>query len=414
MDKFKIEKIKAREILDSRGNPTVEVDLYTGAGMARAAVPSGASTGRHEALELRDGGRRYLGKGVFRAVNNVNKIIAPNIRGRDVRQQDEIDSELIALDGTENKSKLGANALLGVSMAVCKAAALAKGIPLYKHIANLAENKNIFLPIPSLNVINGGTHAGNQLEIQEVMIQPFADTFKESIRMGSEIYHILKDILKKKYGPNAINVGDEGGFAPPLKTMEEAIELILKAVDEAGYQGKVEIALDSAASGFYKNGSYHIGGKKFGTEEFAEYYVELAKKFPIISIEDPFEQEDWHGFVSLTEKIGPKVTVIGDDLLVTNIKRIKKALEMGACTGLLLKVNQIGTVSEAIQAAKLAMDNRWKVMVSHRSGETCDSFIADLAVGLGTGLIKSGAPCRSERLAKYNQLLRIEEEMQER
>ncbi len=411
MEKSKIKKIKAREILDSRGNPTVEVDLYTGGGMHRAAVPSGASTGKHEALELRDGGKRYLGKGVLKAVGNVNNIIAPQLQGKDVTMQGEIDEELVELDGTEMKSNLGANALLGVSMAVCKAAAAAKGMPLFRYIAFLSENKDASLPIPSLNVINGGAHAGNALDVQEFMIQPFADTFAESIRMASEIYHTLKGILKKKYGPDAINVGDEGGFAPPLKGTEEAIELILKAVDDAGYHGKVEIALDSAASGFYVNGKYNLEGKRVGTEGLVDWYADLVGKYPIISLEDPCDEEDWHGFVSLTEKVGSRVTVIGDDLLVTNIKRIHKALEMGACNGLLLKVNQIGTVSEAIAAARLAMENKWKVMVSHRSGETCDPFIADLVVGLGTGIIKTGAPCRSERLSKYNQLLRIEEEL---
>ncbi|MBN2330740.1 MAG: phosphopyruvate hydratase [Candidatus Aenigmarchaeota archaeon] len=411
MEKFKIKRIKAREILDSRGNPTVEVDLFTGHGMSRAAVPSGASTGRHEALELRDGGKRYLGKGVLKAVENVNSIIAPQLLGKDVTRQEEIDEELVELDGTENRSKLGANAMLGVSMAACKAAASAKGMPLYRYIAFLSENKDPNLPIPSLNVINGGAHAGNALDVQEFMIQPFADEFRESIRMASEIYHTLKGILKKKYGPDAINVGDEGGFAPPLKSTAEAIELILKAVDEAGYHGKVQIALDSAASGFFDKGKYRLEGKRIGTEQLVDWYADLVGKYPIISLEDPCDEEDWHGFVSLTEKVSPKVTVIGDDLLVTNLKRIHKALELGACNGLLLKVNQIGTVSEAIAAARLAMENKWKVMVSHRSGETCDSFIADLVVGLGTGTIKTGAPCRSERLAKYNQLLRIEEEM---
>ncbi len=409
MDKFKIRKIKAREILDSRGNPTVEVDVYTGAGMARAAVPSGASTGKHEAIELRDGGKRYGGKGVLTAVGNVNGIIAKHLSGQDVRVQAEIDEELINLDGTENKGKLGANALLGVSMAVCKAAAMGKNVPLFTHIASLADNKKMVLPIPSMNVINGGAHAGNSLEIQEFMIQPFANSFAESLRMGAETYHTLKGIIKKKHGKDAINVGDEGGFAAPLNDTQEALELIMSAIEEAGYHGKIEIALDAAASGFYKDGSYSLDGKKLNTEELVDFYKELASKYPIISMEDPFDEEDWHGFAALTEKLGEKVTVIGDDLLVTNVKRIMKAIDMQACNGLLLKVNQIGTVTEAIRAAKISMENKWKVMVSHRSGETSDDFIADLVVGLGTGLIKTGAPCRSERNAKYNQLLRIEE-----
>ncbi len=411
MDKFKIEKIKAREILDSRGNPTVEVDVYTWAGMARAAVPSGASTGKHEAVELRDGGKRYGGKGVLNAVENVNGLIAGSLKGKDVREQAKIDEHLIELDGTENKSKLGANALLGVSMAVCKAAAMGKGMSLFKYIASLAQTKDMKLPVPSMNVINGGAHAGNKLDIQEFMIQPFGDTFAESMRMGAETYHVLKKIIKEKHGQDAINVGDEGGFAAPINSTTEALDMITKAIDEAGYHGKIMIALDSAASGFYKDGNYHLDGKKLTVEELVDFYADLSKKYPILSMEDPFDEEDWHGFAALTEKIGKKVTVIGDDLLVTNVKRIKKAVEMDACNGLLLKVNQIGTVTEAMHAAKYAMENGWRVMVSHRSGETSDSFIADLVVGLNTGIIKTGAPCRSERNSKYNQLIRIEEEM---
>jgi enolase len=410
-DKFKIQKIKAREILDSRGNPTVEVDLFTAGGMARAAVPSGASTGTNEALELRDGGKRYGGKGVQKAVDNVNKLIARHVHGRDVRLQGELDEALIELDGTENKDKLGANAILGVSMAACRAAAMGKGVPLFVHIAGISGNKNMVLPVPSMNVINGGAHAGSSLAVQEFMIQPFADTFKEALRMGAETYQVLKGIVKEKHGKSAINVGDEGGFAPAIQDTEEAISLIMKAIEQAGYHGKIMLALDSAASGFYKDAAYHIDGKKLSTGGMVDYYAALAGKYPIISFEDPFEEEDWRGFTQLTQKVGQKVTVIGDDLLVTNVKRIRKAVEMEACNGLLLKVNQIGTVSEAIEAAKYAMQNKWKVMVSHRSGETEDSFIADLVVGLGTGLLKTGAPCRSERNAKYNQLLRIEEEM---
>ncbi len=411
MEKFKIKKINAREILDSRGNPTVEVDVYTGFGLSRAAVPSGASTGKHEAVELRDGGNRYGGKGVLKAVGHVNGILAKNIEGMDVTLQGKIDEHLIELDGTENKSQFGANALLGISMGACKAAAMGKGVPLFRYIASLSGNKKPSLPVPSMNVINGGAHAGNKLDIQEFMIQPFGDTFAESLRMGAETYHTLKGIIKKKHGMDAINVGDEGGFAPPIDSTTEALDLIMTAIDEAGYHGKIMLALDSAASGFYRDGSYHLDGKKFTTEELVEFYRELTEKYPIILLEDPFDEEDWHGFTALTEKIGSKVIIVGDDLLVTNIKKVEKAVKMSACNGLLLKVNQIGTVSEAINAAKLAMDNKWRVMVSHRSGETCDSFIADLVVGLGTGLIKTGAPCRSERLSKYNQLMRIEEEL---
>ncbi len=411
MDKFRIKKIKAREILDSRGNPTVEVDIHTGSGVSRAAVPSGASTGRHEAVELRDGGKRYGGKGVLKAVGNVNGLIARGLKGKDVRLQGEIDEYLIELDGTENKSKLGANALLGVSMAACRAAASGKGIPLFRYIASLAGSRKLSLPVPSMNVINGGAHAGNRLDIQEFMIQPFADSFAESMRMGAEAYHALKEIIKDKHGKGAINVGDEGGFAAPLQSTTEALDLIKKAIEDTGYHNKIMIALDSAASGFFSKGTYRIDGKKLNVDELVDFYRELAGRYPIISIEDPFDEEDWHGFASLTEKIGKKVVIIGDDLLVTNVRRIRKAVDMDACNGLLLKVNQIGTVTEAIRAARYAMESNWRVMVSHRSGETCDSFIADLAVGLGTGLIKTGAPCRSERLAKYNQLLRIEEEI---
>jgi enolase len=411
VNKFGIRKIHAREVLDSRGNPTVEVDVHTGCGVARAVVPSGASTGKHEAVELRDGGRRYGGKGVLKAVGNVNGLIARSLRGRDVRLQGEIDEHLIELDGTENKSKLGANALLGVSMAACKAAAFGKKMPLFRYIASFAGTRKLSLPVPSMNVINGGAHAGNKLDIQEFMIQPFGDTFAESMRMGAETYHVLKKIIKDRHGRDAINVGDEGGFAAPLKSTAEALDLITKAIEDAGYHNKIMLALDSAASGFFRDGAYHIEGKKLNTDELADFYAALAGKYPIISMEDPFDEEDWHGFAALTEKIGPKVTIIGDDLLVTNVKRIRKAVDMDACNGLLLKVNQIGTVTEAIHAAKYAMENGWRVMVSHRSGDTCDSFIADLVVGLGTGLIKTGAPCRSERLAKYNQLMRIEEEI---
>jgi enolase len=411
MGKYSIRKIKAREILDSRGSPTLEVDVETGTGLSRASVPSGASTGKHEAVELRDGGRRFGGKGVLKAVRNVNNIIATALRGRDVRNQNEIDEELVELDGTSNKSSLGANALLGVSMAVCRAAAQAKGIPLYEHLALLSENKGRALPIPSLNVINGGAHAGNELDIQEFMIQPFGSSFSESLRISSETYQVLKGILLKKHGKSAVNVGDEGGFAPPLRSTGEALDILVKAIEESGYRGKVEMALDAAASVFFKKGAYHIEGKSLSTGQMIDFYSDLVKTYRIISVEDPFDQEDWRGFVEFTERLGPKVLVVGDDLLVTNPGRIRKAIETGACNALLLKPNQIGTVSEAISAGRMALDAKWKVMVSHRSGETRDPFIADLTVGLGAGLIKAGAPSRSERLAKYNRLLEIEEEI---
>jgi len=413
MSKFKIKKIKAREILDSRGNPTVEVDLYTGSCMARAAVPSGASTGRHEALELRDGGKRYLGKGVLRAVKHVNKILAPAMLGLDVREQGEVDKELVELDGTVNKSKLGANALLGVSMAVCKSAAIAKGVPLFEHIQSLAEKRNTHMPNPMVLVMEGGKHAQQSSDIQEFMIVPHKEkTFRETIRIAAEIYHTVAEVLSKM-GKN-VSVGFEGAYGPSLGSTDAVLEVIMKGIEEAGYVPGKEIllALDSAASEFYKNGAYRLDGKKYTTEELVDWYTGLVKKYPMMSLEDPFSDDDWHGFTALTEKIGSKVTIIGDDLLVTNAKRIRKALEMDACNGLLLKVNQVGTVAEAIEAARLAFDSDWKVTVSHRSGETCDTFIADLAVGLKAGTIKTGAPCRSERLSKYNQLLRIEEKLQ--
>jgi len=412
-----IKKIKAREILDSRGNPTVEVDVITSKGLFRAAVPSGASTGIHEALELRDKGKRYMGKGVQKAVNNVNKIAA-KIKGMNPANQEAVDKKMLKLDGTENKSKLGANAILAVSMAVCKAGAAEKKIPLYKHIANLAKSKKLIMPVPSFNVINGGKHAGNKLAMQEFMILPVgAPSFKEALRMGSEIYHTLKGIIKTKYGLDATNVGDEGGFAPNIQNNEEGLELLREAISKAGYSGRVKIGMDVAASEFYENGKYNLSFKnpkkvllKKG-EEMIKLYERFIRQYPIVSIEDPFDQDDWEHYTKFTEEFGKDIQIVGDDLLVTNPKRIKEAIEKKACNALLLKVNQIGTVTEAIEACRLAQKERWGVMVSHRSGETEDTFIADLVVGLGTGQIKTGAPCRSERLAKYNQLMRIEEEL---
>ncbi len=402
-----IKKVHAREILDSRGNPTVEVELTTENGVCRAAVPSGASTGRHEALELRDGGTRFLGKGVHKAVANVNNIISKEIAGMDAASQQAIDEKMLELDGTENKSKLGANAMLAVSMAACRAGA--GSMPLYEYIGKLGSNKNFVLPVPFMNVINGGAHAGNELDIQEFMIAPVgAKNFREAVQMCAETYQTLKGIIKEDYGINAINVGDEGGFAPPLKKTEEALNLIVKAIEKAGYRDDMRIALDSAASGFFSE-KYNIDGIAMPREKLAELYEKLHSQYPIISFEDPFAEDDWEGFKLFTSRLGSKTQIVGDDLLVTNPKRIEKAIKEKACNALLLKVNQIGTLTEAIDAAKLAMANKWKVMVSHRSGETEDSFIADLVVGLSCGQIKSGAPCRSERTAKYNQLLRIEE-----
>jgi len=410
---MKIKSVKAREILDSRGNPTVEVDFGIPKGVARAAVPSGASTGVHEALELRDGGKRFLGKGVLKAVGNVNKVISKNLVGTNLNQW-QIDRCMIKLDSTKNKSKLGANAILGVSIAACKAGALQKGEPIYEHIGSLVGNKNFLLPVPSMNVINGGAHAGNKLDIQEYMILPTgAKSFSQAVQMGTETYHILKNILKKKYGKGAINVGDEGGFAPPLTSMEEPLNLILNAIEEAGYKGRIKLGLDCAASNFYekKSNKYLLEGNKYEPLALVDKYKELVKKYPIVSIEDPFDEEDFKNFFVLNQEIGKSVQIVGDDLLVTNIERIKQAIDLKACNALLLKLNQIGTVTEAIEAAQLAKKYKWNVMVSHRSGETEDAFIADLAVGLSTGQIKSGAPCRTERTAKYNQLMRIEEEL---
>ena len=410
--------IKAREILDSRGNPTIEVDLTTEKGMFRAMVPSGASTGVHEALDLRDGDKsRYMGKGVLKAVANVNGKIAPAVKGMDCTGQEAIDRAMISLDGTENKSRLGANAILAVSMAACKAGAAAKGVPLYKHIAELAGVSEMALPVPGFNVINGGSHAGNRLAMQEFMILPVgAPSFKEALRMGTEVYHTLKKVIKNKYGQGAVNVGDEGGFAPNIQDNREGLELLREAIEKAGYAGKVKIGIDAAASEFFRDGSYDLNFKGSrpdlkSREEMIELYKRFAGDYGMVSIEDPFDQNDWDSCAKLTAAIGHGVQIVGDDLLVTNPKRIKIAIEKKACNALLLKVNQIGTVTEGIEACRMAQRAGWGVMVSHRSGETEDTFIADLVVGLRTGQIKTGAPCRSERTAKYNQLMRIEEEL---
>ncbi len=409
---FEIKNTKAREVLDSRGNPTVEVELSTDKSTVRATIPSGASTGIHEALELRDGNKRFHGKGVRKAVNNVNNKIAKEIEGMDSREQEEIDNLMIELDGTVNKSNLGANAILGVSMCLPRASAAEMGIPLYERIGQLASNKKFTLPTPSMNVINGGEHAGNRLDIQEYMIMPTgAANFMDAVRICSETYIELKSILRDKYGKNAINVGDEGGFAPPLNKPEEPLDLILQATEELGYSRKVELALDAAASGFYRNGKYHIGGKELNGSELGTLYEEMIKRYPIVSLEDPFAEDDWHSWSQFTSFSSDNIQIVGDDLLVTNVDRIKKAVNEGACNALLLKINQIGSLTESIKAQRLASENGWNVMVSHRSGETEDPFIADLVVALGTGQIKSGAPCRSERNAKYNQLIRIEEHL---
>ncbi|CAH0555936.1 unnamed protein product [Brassicogethes aeneus] len=416
-----IKSIYARNIFDSRGNPTVEVDLITDLGLFRAAVPSGASTGVHEALELRDEDKsQYHGKSVFKAIDNINKIIAPELlkSGLEVTQQTEIDCFMNKLDGTENKSKLGANAILGVSLAVCKAGAAKRGIPLYKHIADLAGNKEIVLPVPAFNVINGGSHAGNKLAMQEFMILPTgATSFTEAMRMGSETYHHLKKVIKDKFGLDATAVGDEGGFAPNILENKEGLNLITEAIEKAGYTGKIEIGMDIAASEFYKDGKYDLDFKNpksdpktyLDSGKLGEMYQDFIQSFPVVTIEDPFDQDDWEAWSTLTGNT--QIQIVGDDLTVTNPKRIQTAIEKKACNCLLLKVNQIGSVTESINAHNLAKANGWGTMVSHRSGETEDTFIADLVVGLSTGQIKTGAPCRSERLAKYNQILRIEEEL---
>ncbi len=401
-----IRKVKARQILDSRGNPTVEVEMHTKTHSARAGVPSGASTGNYEAVELRDGGKAYGGKGVLKAVRNVEKITRSLI-GKSCLDQEAIDEFMIGLDGTSQKKKLGANAILGVSLANAKLAAVIKQVPLYKHLG-----KGKKLPSPYFNVLNGGKHADNQLSFQEFMIAPQAKTFSKKLQMGAEIYHQLKKELHKKYGKGTTNVGDEGGFAPEqLRTAKEALDSIMAAIKDAGYKGKVKIAMDVAASEFYKEKKYHVEGKKLSAKQLEAYYLKLIKAYPITSIEDPFDQDDWKAWSSLTKKAGKKVQIVGDDLLVTNVQRIQQAHEEKACNALLLKVNQVGTVTEALLAAERAQEYGWKVMVSHRSGETSDDFIADLAVATACGQIKSGAPCRSERLAKYNRLLRIEENL---
>jgi enolase len=420
-----IRSIKARQIFDSRGNPTVEVDVTTDKGLFRAAVPSGASTGEFEALELRDGDKKkYLGKSIFKVIQHIQNTITPAIIGKDCRNQEEIDNIMLQLDGTDNKATLGANAILGVSLAVCRAGAGEHGIPLYRHIANLSGNsgKRLVLPVPCLNVINGGGHAGNLLAMQEFMILPVgASNFSEAMRWGSEVYHHLKAVINKKYGQGATNVGDEGGFAPNIASGQEALELLIEAINAAGYNTEqIKIAMDCAASEFFKHGKYNLDFKNpnpdnknnLTSDELADLYKNYMQHFPIVSIEDGFhEDEDWHTWSKFTHDLGSRLQIVGDDLTVTNPKRIQVAIDKKSCNGLLLKVNQIGSVTESIRAAKMAQEAGWGVMVSHRSGETEDTFIADLVVGLRTGQIKTGAPCRTERLCKYNQLLRIEEEL---
>jgi len=403
--------LKGREVLDSRGNPTIEAEVKTDKGVFSAIVPSGASTGIHEALELRDGGKRYLGMGVLKAVKNINEVIAKKITKKIFTEQRELDETLIKLDGTPNKKKLGANAILAVSMACCRAFAAENSMTLYEYIAHISDNKTLKLPVPAFNIINGGKHAQNNLDFQEFMILPVkAKTFAEALRMGSEVYHCLKKEIMKSHGRDQTNVGDEGGFAPKLQGTDEAIQLILNAVKDAGYKNKIVLGIDCAASEFFKNGKYYFEGMECSSVELIDRYAELIQKYPIKSIEDPLAQDDWQAWQRMADLM-KGIQIVGDDLLCTNSQRINKAIVLNACNALLLKLNQIGTVYEAISAFQLATKSNWNVMVSHRSGETEDSFIADLAVGLGNGQIKSGAPCRGERIAKYNRLLRIEEEL---
>lgn len=409
-----IVNINARQIVDSRGNPTVEVDVLTQNGIVgRAAVPSGASTGVHEAHELRDEDKNvYMGKGVLKAVQNVNKVLAEELKGIDVTQQSHIDNYMLQLDGTPNKAKFGANAILAVSMACANAAAMETGQPIYRYIGGV--NANV-LPIPMMNILNGGSHADNSVDFQEFMIMPIkAATFADSFRMGVEVFHNLKQVLKKKNYSTA--VGDEGGFAPNLKSNEEALELIIEAIEKAGYKAghDIFIALDPAASEFYlaDENKYHFKkstGDKLTPAEMVDFWADWAKRYPIVSIEDGLAEDDWNGWKLMTDKLGSKIQIVGDDLFVTNVKRLTRGIDENIANSILIKLNQIGTVTETIDTVQLATKNAYTSIISHRSGETEDTFLADLAVALNTGLIKTGSACRSERIAKYNQLLRIEE-----
>jgi enolase len=410
----KIAAVRAREILDSRGNPTVEADvLLAGGGFGRAAVPSGASTGEHEALELRDGDKsRYLGKGVRKAVENVNTRIAPKVKGRDAADQAGLDRFLCELDGTPTKSKLGANAILAVSMAAARAAAAAKGVPLYKH---LARNRGETLPVPMMNILNGGAHADNRVDLQEFMVMPVgAASFREALRMGAEVFHHLKSALKKRGYSTA--VGDEGGFAPDLQSNDEGVEVILEAIAAAGYKPgeQLAIALDPAASEFFDNGKYVFkksDNSVHSADDMVKFYADWVRQYPIVSIEDGLAEDDWAGWKVLTKELGGKVQLVGDDLFVTNTTRLKRGIDEKVANSILIKLNQIGTVTETIEAIEMARAAGYTSIVSHRSGETEDTFIADFVVALGTGQIKTGSASRTDRVAKYNQLLRIEEEL---
>ncbi len=405
-----IKSVHAREILDSRGNPTVEVEVeLDDKTIGRAAVPSGASTGAFEAAELRDGGARYLGKGVQTAVNNVNNKIAPVVIGLDAQAQRDLDVKMIELDGSKNKSNLGANAILGVSLATARAVALSKNQSLFKYLGG-PEAKT--LPVPMMNILNGGAHADTNVDIQEFMIAPIgAENFKESLRWGAEIYHSLKSVLKKK--GLATSIGDEGGFAPNLESNRAALDLILVAIESAGFKAGSEIALamDVAATEFFADGKYEFEGKQLTSDQMIDYYSELVQSYPLVSIEDPLDEDDWSGWAKLTANLGDKIQIVGDDLFVTNPERLQRGIDSKTANALLVKVNQIGSLTETVDAVNLAHKNNYRSMMSHRSGETEDTTIADLAVALNCGQIKTGAPARSERVAKYNQLLRIEEEL---
>lgn len=409
---YKVVKIRGREILDSRGNPTVEVDVYLKGGFGRASVPSGASTGKYEAVELRDNDKRYLGKGVSKAVKNVNEVLAKKLEGKQF-DQESLDKEMIKIDGTPNKSKLGANAILGISLAFAHAAADVDKISLYEYFGKISGIKGEFLlPIPMMNILNGGRHSSDGVDFQEFMIMPIgAPSFKEALRWGTEIFHNLKKILAEN-GLNT-NVGDEGGYAPSLKSNEEALQLIVQAIEKAGYKAgsDIFIAIDAAASELYFNEKYNLKkeGKILSTSEMIELYSTWVNKYPIFSIEDPLSEDDWKGYTEITKKLGRKIQIVGDDLFVTNINRLENGIKMMAANAILIKLNQIGTVSETIEAIKMANAGRYKSIISHRSGETEDTSIADFAVGLSAGQIKTGSLSRGERTAKYNQLLRIEE-----
>ena len=412
---FDIADVRAREILDSRGNPTIEVDvMLDGGAVGTAAIPSGASTGEKEAVELRDGDpKRFGGKGVLKAVQNVMQEIRPTIVGMDAFDQKGLDKTLIELDGTKNKSKLGANAILGVSLAAAKACAVELGIPLYRYIGGVGAN---LLPVPMMNILNGGAHADNNVDIQEFMIVPFgASCFREALRMGAEVFHALRKILKGK--GLSTGVGDEGGFAPNLDSNEEALGVIMQAIQESGYQaGKdVFLALDSAANSFFERGYYNLGAEssKKTSEEIVNFYENLVKKYPIISLEDGLAEDDWEGWRLLTQRLGKKIQIVGDDIFVTNIELLERGIDMGVANSILIKLNQIGTLTETLDTVNLARTNGYTCVVSHRSGETEDTTIADFVVGMGTGQIKTGSASRTDRIAKYNQLLRIEESLGE-